>query len=82
MALDGLLLHQVQKELQSFLPAKLTKLQQVSDTEDAVYNTDTKGNTTIDDFLTQRIQPYQSDSGIIYHDGDTGKFSHAAAKAD
>ena len=48
----------------------------------AVYNTDTKGNTTIDDFLTQRIQPYQSDSGIIYHDGDTGKFSHAAAKAD
>ena len=33
MALDGLLLHQVQKELQSFLPAKLTKLQQISDTE-------------------------------------------------
>ena len=33
MALDGLLLHQVQKELHEFLPAKLTKLQQISDTE-------------------------------------------------
>lgn len=33
MALDGLLLHQVQKELSTFLPAKLVKLQQISDTE-------------------------------------------------
>ena len=59
MALDGLLLHQVQKELQSFLPAKLTKLQQISDTE----------------MLFTIRTP-------IYHDGDTGEFSHAAAKAD
>lgn len=33
MALDGLLLRQLQKEMRSYLPAKLLKLQQISDTE-------------------------------------------------
>lgn len=33
MALDGLLLHQITNELCEYLPAKLTKMQQISDTE-------------------------------------------------
>lgn len=33
MALDGLLLQQLTRELNTYLPAKLTKLQQISDTE-------------------------------------------------
>ena len=33
MALDGLLLHQLQKEINTYLPAKLLKIQQISDAE-------------------------------------------------
>lgn len=33
MALDGLLLQQIKNELQTYLPAKLMKMQQISDTE-------------------------------------------------
>lgn len=33
MALDGLVIHQIQKELQAIVPAKINKIQQVSDCE-------------------------------------------------
>lgn len=44
MALDGLCLRQIQKELSTYLPAKLLKLQQISDTELLFTIRSTQGN--------------------------------------
>ncbi len=44
MALDGLVLHQLQSVLQEYIPAKINKLQQISDTELLFTIRSSKGN--------------------------------------
>ncbi len=44
MALDGLVLHQIQSVLQEYIPAKINKIQQISDTELLFTIRSSKGN--------------------------------------
>ncbi|MCI8541056.1 MAG: hypothetical protein HFE67_06040, partial [Erysipelotrichaceae bacterium] len=44
MALDGIVLRQITKELQAYLPAKINKIQQLSDTEIILQLHSTKGS--------------------------------------
>ena len=79
MAIDGLLLRQLRIEIAQALPAKLLKLQQISDTELLFTLRTQTGNQKL---FAQRLYSYKFHKRILYDNGGSQQLFNVVAKTD